>query len=318
MSPVCRCPYASDRSAQWSAAKNSATSQPSHPGGPILEKRKLALITGASSGIGAAFARYAAANGVDVALAARRIDRLTALADEIRATWPVDAFAVEADLSDPDTPAAIIKTITDRGRSVDILVNNAGFSIPEGFAWSSLARQRNFLAVTVDAPMALAHLVLPDMMANGWGRLINISSIAALSHGGKGHTLYPAGKSFLIKFSQSLNAEMKDHGIFVSAVCPGFVKTEFHVANDTADQMKKTARPFWQAPEVIAEESWRRNDRGVEVIVPGMAPKVAAFLLKALPEPLVTMLTRQAAADHYVGDGPRTVTRGQPGMTRGN
>ena len=101
---------------------------------PPRSKNRLALITGASSGIGAGFARHAASQGFDVALCARRLDRLEALAKEIKATWSVEAFAVEADLSVRDAPEKIIDSIADRDRSVDVLVNNAGFSIPKGLS----------------------------------------------------------------------------------------------------------------------------------------------------------------------------------------
>lgn len=266
-------------------------------------QRPLALITGASSGIGEGFARLAASKGYDVALAARRLDRLEALAKEIRATWPVDAFALQADLVDPETPHRMIADITSRGRSVDTLINNAGFSIAKGFAWTDLEAQKKFLAVTIEAPIALSHLVLPQMMKKQSGRIINISSITAFSHGGKGHTLYPAGKSFLVKFSQSLNEELKPYGINVSAVCPGFVKTEFMEVNNPESNMRDSDAWFWQSPEEIATESWRRNERGAEVIVPGIAPKCIAAMMKYLPEQLVAPLTRKAAAEHYVGDG---------------
>jgi len=235
------------------------------------EKKRLALITGASSGIGASFARHAAAKGFDVALCARRLDRLEALANEIKATWPVNA--------------------------------NAGFSIPKGFVWSSLEVQKRFLTVTIDAPMSLTHLALPKMIEKGWGRIINISSITAFSQGGKGHTLYPAGKSFLVKFSQSLNAEVQAHGIHVSAICPAFVKTEFHIANDMEDQIRNQDAWYWQTPEEIATEAWRRNERGVEVIVPGFVPKIAATVLKLVPEQFSKPFTRKAAESYYVGDG---------------
>ena len=159
------------------------------------------------------------------------------------------------------------------------------------------------MAVTIDTPVALAHLSLPSMKNKGWGRIINISSIVAFSQGGKGHTLYPAGKSFLVKFSQSLNAEMKAQNIFVSAVCPGFVKTEFHIANNTADQMRNMSAWYWQNPEDIAKEGWRRNNKGVEVIVPGFAPKCAATLMKLVPEQILTPLSRMAADKYYVDGG---------------
>lgn len=263
--------------------------------------RRLALITGASSGIGAAFARRAALNGCDVALVARRVARLEALAEEVRRSG-IEALVAPADLSEPGAVDVVMDAVVASGRTVDILVNNAGYSLPRKFAATAWDDQRKFMQVTALAPAAFAHRVLPAMRKNRWGRIINISSITAFSSGGAGHTLYPAAKSFLVKFSQSLNAEVARDGVRVTAVCPGFVKTEFHIANDTAKQFEGRSRLFWQRPEEIAEESWRRNDAGVEVVAPGFAPKIAAALLKLIPEAISKPIIRKAAEKYSVED----------------
>ncbi len=262
--------------------------------------RRYAVVTGASSGIGAAIARIAVAHNFDVALVARRIDRLHALADELRdAGASVDVFM--ADLSEIDAAETLVTKIHERGHEPDALINNAGATVIKGYAGTTWAEQRAFLELTVNTPAALAHAFLPAMLARGWGRVINISSIAALSSGGKGNTLYPAGKSFLLKFSQSLNAEVKDRGVHVTAVLPGFVSTEFQAANNIPMNGGAT-RQFSQTPEQVAEEAWSRNEKGHEIVVPGMPPKLAAGLMRALPEPLMRMLTRSAAEKYYVGE----------------
>jgi hypothetical protein len=266
----------------------------------MAERRKLALITGASAGIGVAFARLAARRGCDVALAARRLDRLEALADELRAAHNIEAMAISADLCEPCSVDTIFKRIGPRG--VDILVNNAGYSLPNAFAHTGLDDQLRFLELMVSTPIAATHRALPHMLKMGWGRIINISSITAFSSGGKGHTLYPAAKSFLVKFSQSLNAEVSERGVNVTAVTPGFVDTEFQIANKMAEKTPKPPRFMLQTPEQIAEESWRRNESGVEVVVPGLLPKVMAAFLKYAPEQIVTPITRKAAAEHYIGE----------------
>lgn len=261
-----------------------------------------ALITGASSGIGTAFARHAASQGWSVGLTARRTDRLEALADEIRLAFGVEADCFPRDLSEPRSAEALIESVAQAGRTVNCLVNNAGYSIPQCFTGVSLADHRAFLELTVATPVALAHGVLPAMIDSGRGRIINISSITALSSGGKGHTLYPAGKAFLVKFSQSLSAELREKGIHATAVLPGFVETEFQTANGMNDKMQGAPRRFAQQPEDIAREAWRRNDEGAEIVVPGLLPKAAALCLQYLPEPLVRALTRRAAEKYYVGD----------------
>lgn len=264
--------------------------------------RKLALITGASSGIGSAFARIAAAKGFDVALVARREDRLQSLVVEIAERFGVSARFRSTNLCDPEAPNAICNWISAAGCHVDVLVNNAGYSIPQSFAGTALAKQLDYLELSVTGPVSLSHHVLPGMVERGWGRIINISSITAFSSGGKGHTLYPASKSFIVKFSQSLNAEVASKGVHVTAVCPGFVDTEFQQANNMADKMSSTPTFLKQTADEVADEAWRRNDRGVEVVVPGFLPKIAAASLKLIPEQIVTPITRAAANKYYVGD----------------
>lgn len=267
-----------------------------------MSQRKYALITGASSGIGAAMARYAASRGVDLGLTARRKERLDALADELAASNKIEADVFPADLSVAGAAARLALAVGSAGRKPDMLVNNAGASIPKGFAASSLADQEAFLELTVRTPVALTHAFLPAMLTKGWGRIINISSITALSSGGKGHTLYPAAKAFLLKFSQSLNAEVTNRGVHVTAVLPGFVKTDFQKAIGMADKIDASSRRFAQTAEEVAREAFDRNDKGAEIVVPGLLPKLAAACLRHFPERLVRALTRPAAEKYYVGD----------------
>lgn len=266
------------------------------------EKRKLALITGASSGLGVAFARHAASKGFDVALVARREDRLQQLASELSSQFGVAARFRSTDLCDPESPNAICNWMMAAGRKIDVLVNNAGYSIPQSFVATPLEQQLKYIELSVTGPVALSRHILPGMIENGWGRIINVSSITAFSSGGKGHTLYPASKSFIVKFSQSLNAEVASKGVHVTAVCPAFVDTEFQLANNMADKMASVPHFLKQTAEEVAAETWRRNDRGVEVVVPGFLPKIAAATMKLVPEQILTPLTRAAADKYYVGE----------------
>jgi uncharacterized protein len=264
-----------------------------------MTQRRYALVTGASSGIGAAMARLLAGQGFDLGLAARRAERLEALADELRAAGAsADVFA--ADLSEAGAAQRLAAHVLAARPGVDVLVNNAGATVTKGFAGTSAAEQIAFLELTVVTPAALAHALLPHMLAQGWGRIVNISSIAALSSGGKGNTLYPAGKSFLLKFSQSLNAEVRARGINVTAVLPGFVATEFQAANNIPSE--ESTHRFAQTPEEVAAEAWARNEKGHEIVVPGGLPKFAAALMRVLPEPWMRALTRRAAEKYYVGE----------------
>lgn len=260
--------------------------------------KRLALITGASSGIGAAFARFAAAQGCDVALVARRTHVLAALAKEIEAAHGVRAKVIGADLSGPQAIEGVLAQAGD----VDILINNAGYSIPPLFEKTQWLQQRAFLEITVMTPAALAHAVLPGMLARGFGRIINVASAAAFSSGAAGHTLYPGAKSFLVKFSQSLSAEVRARGVLVSALSPGFVQTGFHEANGTQAQMAKAPRHFWQSPEQVVEEAWARNAKGVEIIVPGLHNKIAIALLRHLPEAFTQGMVRAQAEKYRVDE----------------
>lgn len=266
-----------------------------------MNPRRYALITGASSGIGAAMARLAVSNGCDVGLVARRADRLEALADELRAS-DARAGVFMADLSQAGAAQKLAGEVSASGARVDILVNNAGATVTKGFAGTALAEQIAFLELTVVTPAALAHAFLPNMLARSWGRIINVSSIAALSSGAKGNTLYPAGKSFLLKFSQSLNAEVKARGVHVTAVLPGFVSTEFQAANNIPMEGGGATRRFSQTPEEVAQEAWARNEKGHEIVVPGGPPKLAAAFMRFLPETWMRALTRAAAEKYYVGE----------------
>ena len=149
---------------------------------------RLALVTGASSGIGAAFARALAARGYDLALSARREDRLEALAAELSATHGVQAFAVPADLALLGAHQTVLDAIAARGRHVDMLVNNAGFSIPQSFNAVPWSRQQDFLMTLVVNACGLAYGVIPDMVARGSGSIINVASLAGLASGQCGNS----------------------------------------------------------------------------------------------------------------------------------
>jgi short-subunit dehydrogenase len=150
--------------------------------------RRLALVTGASSGIGAAFAREFARRGWDLALVARREDRLKDMAEELKAQFGVDSLVIAADLSKPDAPEAIIKAVSDAGRQVDALVNNAGVGRPGAFVELSWDDQAEFMELMVTSYLKLMHLVAKPMAERGFGRIINIASVSALLPAANAHT----------------------------------------------------------------------------------------------------------------------------------
>jgi short-subunit dehydrogenase len=271
----------------------ASSTQTSPPG-------SLALVTGASSGIGEAFARALAARGHDLALVARRADRLEALAQELSARHGITAFAAPADLSLPTAAETVLEAIEDRGRHVDVLVNNAGFSIAQSFADVAWSRQRDFLMTLVVAPCGLAHGVIPGMVSRGRGRIINIASLAGFAPGVAGHTLYPGAKSLMIKLSQALDAEYRAKGLKITAVCPGFTQTGFASANGTDAVMDQAPRRLFQTPDQVVAAALSANDRGKVVVVPGWHNAVAAALLHYLPQSLVRAVLMKGSAKYHL------------------
>lgn len=262
--------------------------------------RPLALISGASSGIGAAFARSLGGQGYDLALTARRGDRLHALAEELERTCGANAFVVVQDLSEFGAAEMILGLVAARGRSVDMLVNNAGFSIAERFAAVPWARQRDFLMTLVVNACGLAHGVIPGMVERGRGRIVNVASMAAFAPGVAGHSLYPGAKSLMLTFSQALDAEYRAQGLRVTAVCPGFTLTEFAQANGTDAVMDASPRRLFQTAEQVVDAALRANDHGRVVVIPGWYNALAAALMRHLPAGLVRAILMRASAKYHL------------------
>jgi short-subunit dehydrogenase len=264
--------------------------------------RPLALVTGASAGIGAAFARAYAARGYDLALVARRVDRLEALARELSAAHGIMAFAVPADLAAWEACEAVLATVADQGRQVDALVNNAGFSIPQSFAGVAWSRQRDFLMTLVVNACGLAHGVIGGMVERGRGEIVNVASLTAFAPGVAGHSLYPGAKSLSLKWSQSLAAELEGTGVRVTCVCPGFTLTEFAEANGTKQVMDQAPRRFFQTAEQVVEATFRGLARGRTVVVPGWHNQLAVAILKLTPESISIPLLRRGSAKYHLTD----------------
>ena len=247
--------------------------------------RRLALVTGASAGIGAAFARIYASHGYDVALTARRADRLETLASEIRLRFGVEALVIAADLGEPGAPDALLAEIESHGRVVDALVNNAGYGLPGAYADTEWPDQRSMLQVMLVAVCELTHKVLPGMVERKFGRVVNVASLAGLTPGSAGHTLYGATKSFLIKFSQSLHLENQATSVHVSALCPGFTYSEFHDVNATRAQISQsTPEWLWLGADEVAAAGYEAAEANRPVCITGTPNKVIAAIAKILPD----------------------------------
>jgi short-subunit dehydrogenase len=251
------------------------------------------LITGASAGIGAAFARIYAGHGYDVALTARREDRLEALAEEIRLRSGVETFVIPADLADLGAVDAILAEVAAHGRTVDALVNNAGYGLSGAYDRTTWEQQEAFLRVMIGSVCEMTHKTLPSMVAQKFGRIVNVASVAGLMPGSPNATLYGPVKSFLIRFSQGLHSETLETGVHVSAVCPGFTFTEFHDVNGSrARIMRATPDWAWLSAEEIAAAGYEAGEANRPLAVPGPQYMAIAALAKILPDEWIMALMR--------------------------
>lgn len=248
-------------------------------------KRRTALITGASAGIGAALARIYAEKGWDLILVARREAPLQALARELTVDHGVTSTVVTADLALPDEPHRLAATLDARGLTVDALVNNAGFSRTTGFLATSPDEHGAMIDVMLTAPITLSRLLLPGMVQRGFGRVLNVASLAGLMPATGGDTLYGPIKSFLIKASAGLHLELMGTGVHVTALCPGYTLTEFHDVNGSREAVS-SAYPawMWQTAEHVARVGYAAVEANRPRVVPGWRNNLLAAIPKLLPD----------------------------------
>lgn len=246
--------------------------------------RPVALITGASAGIGAALARVHAEMGWDLILTARREAPLRALAGEL-ARMGAAATVLTEDLADPAAPRRLFEAVAERGLAVDGLVNNAGYSRTEGFLNTDPADHRAMIQVMLAAPVELARLFATAMVERGYGRILNVASLAGQMPATGGDTLYGPIKSFLIKASQGLHLELRGTGVHVTALCPGYTLTEFHDVNGTRAEVS-SAYPawMWQTADHVARVGYKACEANRPKVTPGVMNTLLAGLAKHLPD----------------------------------
>lgn len=239
----------------------------------------LAVVTGASSGIGASYARLLAAEGHNLVLIARDASRLEALARELSSAHGIEANFFSADLTTESGCAKVEEFLA--GNAVDVLINNAGYGLNSAFTKSQISQEQEVLNILVRTPMRLCHTVLPGMRARGHGIVVNVSSVAGFIAGGA----YSAMKSYVTVLSESLNAELTGTGVTVSALCPGFTRTEFH----QRASMKMDALPnfMWLNADRLVAKSWSDAKRGKAVSVPGWQYRALLLVIRFAPRALV-------------------------------
>ncbi len=254
------------------------------PTGEREKSRHRALVTGASAGIGAEFARQLAARGCELVLTARREDRLHALASNLRDTHGIDVEVIADDLADPAAPERIVAAATRGGCAVDILINNAGYGVPGRYDKVDWDTHTRFMQVLVMAPLQLCHLLLPDMRHRGYGRIVNVASLAGLVPATPGNTLYAPAKAFLMRVSQALAMENRACGIHVCALCPGFTHSEFHDVSQARELVSKLPRWMWTNADEVVRQGLDAVERGQVLCVPGRVNRAIKVMMDLLPD----------------------------------
>ncbi len=250
-------------------------------------------MTGASAGIGSAFARLLARRGFDLVLVARRRERLETLAKELEQDGDVTAHVLAADLANPGAPRAIRDELLQRGIGVDVLVNNAGYGLARGFSEADWKEHADLLQVMATSVTELCHLFVPGMKARGWGRIVNVASVAAFTPQVAGN-LYGGVKRYVVDFSKALALELDGTGVRVCALCPGYTKTEFHDVMGVQDQID--ALPGWlvMSADEVASRGWSAVERGEPVCVPGLLYRALVAVCRVAPPFLLRALARRS------------------------
>ncbi|MER5275358.1 SDR family oxidoreductase [Streptomyces sp. NPDC002809] len=248
-----------------------------------------ALITGASSGLGAEFAEQLAAQGRDVILVARSGDRLAALADRLVAEHGVRAHVLVQDLAEPDAARRIGDELTERGLHVDLLVNNAGFGTCGHFEDIARTRDHDQLMVNVVALVDLTHLLLPGMLERGSGAVLNVASNAAFQPSPY-FAVYGASKAFVLSFGLALRQEYRRRGIRVLTLCPGPVETAFF---ETIGTRKAAVTGSMTTPEPVVRAALRALDRDRGYVAPGLGNALGAHLTPRRPRTLVAAIAER-------------------------
>ncbi len=254
-----------------------------------VQAYRTALVTGASSGIGASCGRLLASAGTDLVVVARHAGRLEEVAGQLREQYKVSVEVLAADLTDPAARARVEERLADRGRPVELLVNNAGFGASGSFARQPLDNAQSQIELNVLALTRLTHAALPGMLERGHGGILNVSSMACFVLS-PGSAVYGATKAFVTSFSESLHAEVRKAGVHVTALCPGFTRTQFHAAG----RVDASGIPgfAWLESDDVARAGLAAVAAGRPLSVPGVQYKVAAQLTRFAPRTLVRAVTQ--------------------------
>jgi short-subunit dehydrogenase len=238
-----------------------------------------ALVTGATAGIGESFTRLLAENNYNIVLVARDMPRLEQRARELESKYSIQTHIIQADLATDAGCSSVEKYISTN--QIDVLINNAGFGINKAFTMSLLEAEQQLLDVLVRTPMRLMHVALPLMKERNKGVVINVSSVASFIAGGT----YSASKSYLTVLSESLHTELAGTHVKISALCPGFTRTEFHQRGRMS--MKGLPGFMWLNSDDLVVKAWSDALKGEAISIPGWQYQLLVFVIKRLPRKIV-------------------------------
>lgn len=243
---------------------------------------KTALITGATSGIGAVFAEKFAARGYDLIITGRRKEKIQSIAEELKKKYSIDVTVISAELSDDKDIESVVSIIKNT-ENLEVLVNNAGFGKKNNFLEEDITTHENMLTVHCLATMKLTYAALPAMIQNGTGNIINVSSLAALFPLPK-NPVYSATKSFINIFSESLHIQLKGTGVRIQALCPGMTRTDFHtrLGMDESEVYKDKGLGKAMTPEEVVDISLNCLEKNKVICVPGSNNKFLSILPRIL------------------------------------
>lgn len=246
-----------------------------------------ALITGPTAGIGNAYAKELAKRGYDLVLVARDTERLESIAAHLRTKHRIDVDVITADLTTEDGLALTVNAVTDTAAPIDLLVNNAGASLAGWFGTTDIADEDHQLDLLVRAPMHLMDAAIKAMAGRRGGQIINVSSVAAFTPRGA----YSAHKAWLLNISEWANIHYADVNISVMALCPGFVRTEFHQRGKM--DISGVPKWMWLKADKVVKTSLKDLDRGKSVSIPTVRYKVLSVLARYLPKGIVTRVAKR-------------------------
>ncbi len=260
----------------------------------IMGESQTAVVTGAAGGLGASFARKLASQGYGLILLDRREDALKSLCDELVARHGIAVEPIAVDLISDEAVAAIATRLSAMP-NLELLVNNAGFGVARFFVDADVEQHLDMVRVHVLAAVRLTHAVLPGMLDRNRGAIINVSSLNAWTPCA-GVVSYSATKAYLTVFSQALHDELRGTGVRIQALCPGFIRTDFHDTPEMKGGFNTKQIPgfMWTTPERVVESSLKALPRGRAIVIPGWFNRLTGRLMQMpIAQPIVRALVRQ-------------------------